>query len=75
MLHKRDFCRTPYSASYRKLQTVTKNIHKYSYLKNGKIIESNNCFFSNKDYKVYETVFGITDKFINPTSLIKKTSV
>jgi tetratricopeptide (TPR) repeat protein len=37
-----------YNSSYRKLQTVTKNIHKYSYLKNGKIVESNNCFVTNQ---------------------------
>jgi hypothetical protein len=64
-----------YASSYRKLQTITKNVHKYSYFKNGKIVESNNCFFSNKDYKVYEMVFGITDKVFNPTTLIKKTSI
>lgn len=61
-----------YSSSYRKLQTVTKNINKYSYLKNGKIIESNNCFFSNKDYKIFEMIFGVTNEVFNPVTLILK---
>ena len=61
-----------YSASYRKLQTIAKSIHRYSYLKNGKIVESNNCFFSNKDYKVFELIFGVTDREINPATLILK---
>jgi len=60
-----------YDASYKKLQTITKNINKYSYLENGKIIESNNCFFSNNDYKVFELIFGVTDKIFKPESLIK----
>ena len=61
-----------YNTCYKKLQTATKNINKYSYIKNGKIIESNNCFFSNNDYKVFELIFGVTDKIFNPVSLIQK---
>lgn len=61
-----------YTSSYKKLQSITKKIHKYSYVENGKIVESNNCFFSNRDNKVYETVFGVNEKSFNPVSLIKK---
>jgi hypothetical protein len=62
-----------YSSSYKKLQTITKNVHKYSYLKNGRLVESNNCFFSNKDYEVFELIFGQNDKLFDPISLINRT--
>jgi len=62
-----------YSSSYRKLETITKNVDNYTYLKNGKIVESNNCFFSNNDYKVFELIFGVTNKEFNPaTEILKK---
>lgn len=61
-----------YASSYRKLQTLTKHIRKYSYTKNGKINLSNNCFFSDQDYKSFEKIFGPTQKDLNPSSLIKR---
>lgn len=55
----------------KKLNETAKNINEYSYTNNGKLIESNNCFLSNNDYKVFEMVFGETDKIFDPVSLIK----
>lgn len=60
-----------YDACYNQLHIIARNIYKYSYRINGKLIESNNCFFSNNDYKAFEMVFGETDKLFNPISLIK----
>jgi hypothetical protein len=57
--------------SYKKLQQATKFITKYSYLKNGKLIASDNCFFSNKDYKTFEMVFENIEKVFDPVSIIK----
>ena len=55
----------------KKLHVIAKSINKYSYTNNGKLIESNNCFFSNNDYKAFEIVFGETDKLFDPVSLLK----
>lgn len=55
----------------KKLNNIAKNIFKYSYINNGKLIESNNCFLSNNDYKAFEMIYGKTNKIFNPVSLIK----
>ena len=55
----------------KKLNEIAKNINKYSYINNGKVIESNNCFLSNNDYKALEMVFGATDKLFDPVTLLK----
>jgi len=60
-----------YNACYKKLQKATENIIEYSYQNNGKLKESNNCFFSVNDYKTFEKIFGSTDKVFNPVSLIE----
>jgi tetratricopeptide (TPR) repeat protein len=59
-----------YNACYNKLQKATENINKYSYQNNGKLKKSNNCFFSDNDYKTFEKIFGNTDKVFDPVSLI-----
>ncbi|PWI46324.1 hypothetical protein CEE45_17445 [Candidatus Heimdallarchaeota archaeon B3_Heim] len=55
----------------KKLNEIAKNISIYSYINNGKLIESNNCFLSNNDYKAFEMVFGETDKVFDPVLLLK----
>lgn len=55
----------------KKLNNIAKNISKYSYTNNGKLVESNNCFLSNNDYKAFEIIFGDTNKIFNPVSLIQ----
>lgn len=55
----------------RKLNAIAKTITEYSYTNNGKLVESNNCFFSNNDYKAFELVFGETSLLFDPVSLIK----
>ena len=55
----------------KKLNIIAKNINKYSYTNNGKLIESNNCFLSNNDYKAFKLAFGETDKLFNPISILK----
>ena len=56
----------------RKLNAIAKTITKYSYTNNGKLVESNNCFFSNNDYKAFKIVFGETNELFNPISLLKQ---
>jgi len=60
-----------YNACYKKLQKATENINEYSYQNNGKLKKSNNCFFSDNDYKTFEKIFGSTDKVFDPVSLIE----
>jgi|GEM_PF-5012332 hypothetical protein len=60
-----------YNQCYKKLQKATKIITNYSYIENGKLKESNNCFFSDNDYKTFELIFGSTDKVYDPVSLIE----
>lgn len=60
-----------YNACYKKLQKATENIIEYSYQNNGKLKGSNNCFFSDNDYKTFEKIFGSTDKVFDPVSLIE----
>ena len=55
-----------------KLHKISKSINEYSYQNNGKLIESNNCFFSTRDYQVFELIFGESKKIFNPVLLIKK---
>lgn len=55
-----------------KLHSITKNINEYSYQHNGKLIESNNCFFSNRDYLAFEMIFGKSEEIFNPILLIKE---
>lgn len=60
-----------YNLCYKKLQKATKTIKSYSYIENGKLKESNNCFFTNNDYKSFELILGSTDKVYDPVSLIE----
>jgi len=60
-----------YNQCYKRLQKVTKTIENYSYNENGKLKESNNCFFSDNDYKTFELIFGNTCKVFDPVSLIE----
>lgn len=60
-----------YNLSYKRLQKVTKSIKNYSYNENGKLKESNNCFFSDNDYKTFELIFGSTRKVFDPVSLVE----
>lgn len=55
----------------KKLKEIAKNISNYSYSDYGRLVESNNCFFSINDYKTFEMVFGETDKLFDPISLIR----
>lgn len=57
----------------KEFEKITKKIHSFSYVKNGKLYGftgSNNSFFSENDYKTFDMIFGETDKEFDPTSLI-----
>jgi hypothetical protein len=72
MLNYDDFVNPKkYKFYYKKLQKATKHINEYSYQNNGKLKESNNCFFSNNDYKTFEKIFGTIDKVFDPVTLIE----
>jgi hypothetical protein len=60
-----------YDSCYKKLQKATEYVNEYSYQNNGKLKESNNCFFSNNDYMIFEKVFGTTDEVFDPVTLIE----
>lgn len=60
-----------YDACYKKLKKATEIIVEYSYQNNGYLVYSNNSFFSDNDYKIYEKIFGRSDKVFNPASLIE----
>lgn len=55
----------------KKLNTIAKNIGKYSYTNNGKLTECFNSFLSNNDYKAFVMVFGETNTVFNPESIFK----
>jgi hypothetical protein len=61
-----------YNFGLKKLKTITNNIQKYSYLKNGELIQSDNSFLSYYDYKTFESVFGIAKNVISPVSLVSE---
>ncbi|MCX5906441.1 MAG: hypothetical protein NTY64_04430, partial [Deltaproteobacteria bacterium] len=49
------------------LEKIAARVHQYSYEKNGRLVRAN--FLSNNDYKLFELVFGKSNKLLNPADL------
>lgn len=55
----------------RKLNHIARSVYKYSYSKNGMLPVNDRAFLSLNDYKIFELIFGVTDKTFDPVLLLK----